>query len=610
MKKILVYILASLLLIILVFFVIYKNEITGNVVLNQNLISFEIPTQVIYNNTFELKCNYGDANLNCVGARHNGVECLPAGKLEDTFIVFNCKASSIGQKENSCFLFPNEADYRCPLNIKETRIKNITVLPEISGTFLFPEFLNISQIPSVMDDIKNLGMGTIILYGTRKISENCTSNYYWIDDGILEKLEIILNESQKRGINVYIGLSKSVNECRTLFTDKINYYKPSMRESASIDSRFTVIYLLGRLGGYSSLAGWYIPDEPDLLNYNQDYNITEVYLYYSNIVSAIRENSDKPILVSSSLIGAEKRTTQETAILVKDFKDKTKVDIILIRDSVGTDAFNIDKSKGVTTEDYYKAILNLTGKGTLWSQNEVFNYGDDSHRPTLITRIIQQLELSSSLNKRIIWDYNIHLGYENLPRIFGGNNPDLSEESNRLRDSYEALFGTRLQYIKPSTYQWVKPALADYPDSGNEMFNNKLANPKNFANNIEPEWTGIYGNAEIIIDMRYVKRIKWISANFLNNKLAGISFPEKIRIFCSDDSLSWNERGSWNSPLINKNETANFVFSNSQPLEINCRYLKLIFENQNITFIDEIEIIGYTNELSGNLETVGVLRTP
>jgi hypothetical protein len=63
------------------------------------------PETVSKGTTFQIKCDYGAANIPCIGAYHGTQQCIYA-KFEGTTAIFNCKATTEGTIKNTCGIYP------------------------------------------------------------------------------------------------------------------------------------------------------------------------------------------------------------------------------------------------------------------------------------------------------------------------------------------------------------------------------------------------------------------------------------------------------------------------------------------------------------------------
>jgi hypothetical protein len=159
-------------------------------------------------------------------------------------------------------------------------------------------------------------------------------------------------------------------------------------------------------------------------------------------------------------------------------------------------------------------------------------------------------------------------------------------------DAYSAYYGLDGEHFLAEDYYWTHEPDSKYPDRGFEMFNLQVGNPHDFTNE---EWVGIdvasFGQAEIVIDLKSGRVVRWVGFHLLSMPEVGITFPTQLSIACMSSADLWVELGHWNLPVERQAVTSEYLFSNLEPLEKECRKLKASLWGDDWIFISEIEIV-------------------
>jgi hypothetical protein len=458
-----------------------------------------------------------------------------------------------------------------------------------NGTFISFGELDTKLTTSYLTELKSLNIDTVIIASTREKSSNCKEDKYkWVGN-VQKNLDPFLQQADRFGIKVYVGLVSA---------EFINYncygngwatgkYKTSVVK----DYAYTLNYYKTKLKYFNSIDGWYIPDEPQL-----SWTLwTNVNIYYKEIVATIGKYSNKPVIISPYFIGAVNMSPDIIANNAKNLIVNTGIDILAVQDSIGSDC-SLQYGK-YSMKQYYQKISSKIGKNALWANNELFgcsysgtNWQGGGYQPTSITRLVSQINMTSNsyVSGRVNWINQFHMTKVANNKMIG---------ADRLFDSYIAYYGrANLKLLKPKSYKWSTKPSSKYLDSGTkEMFDGKLGRLDRIY---DPGWTGIWGNAEITMDFGAKKNIRWLAFNTMTEKKSAISFPDKIQLYCSDDSKNWTNLGQWskNIQIYGKNisegnTTTEYMFGNSTPLNSNCRYIRAKLTNSDWTFISEIEIV-------------------
>lgn len=457
------------------------------------------------------------------------------------------------------------------------------------GTFIHIPNTSEAEIIPVIEEIASLEMDTIIISQTKLKSGNCSEPLYlWYPD-IYTKLTKILDKAADKNISVYIGLIQPESICPDYFgTDAILFDSIATQEALS--------QLHNLYSSHPALKGWYIPLEPSLGYYHSlnDPIFENIYSYYQSLTNRIRSISPLPIIVSPILGGAHNKTPTEIAERARIFQERTGVTIQTWQDNAGQ-AYPIDigwDNLSYTLKNYFDAISNAIGGENFWSTTELFTCCSlDIYRAAPLMRIRKQSEMAQQASKHITWIQ---------PTLMGKADDQHRLEAERLLAGYRALFLNKGEYMISPTYTWTTPPSLQYPDVNNELFNEKVADPRNFSND---EWVGVINEAIFKIDLGSPKNIDYVGTHLLQNSEQGIIFPDLLELSCSLDNQNWMIS---NHPFPITKTDGEYVFSNSVELNQNCQYIQARLTGPQWIFLSEAEII--TEESSVNtLEKIGKL---
>ena len=463
----------------------------------------------------------------------------------------------------------------------------------IQGTFMRHD-LTIAQTTQILEEIDELGMDTVIIWATREHNAACDA-FDWTTD-FPEKFDIIFDEADARGINVYLGISGwNYSSCGGTWSDQ--WYDPA-KSFILTDTTYTVDYLEDNYGNRPSFAGWYVMQEISIGASNNGVD-SVIKNFLSDLTSTIKARSNKTIIYSPSIYSLEKNVAPSVLASKAQELINSGIDILLPQDSVGSEATNLgwDTSE-YTTAQYYYAMSQQIGKSKLWANNEIFACckfptGTITYNsPSSVTRLKQQVENTSQyVSKNVVFTYGNFMS-----SVFEGN-----WNQGRFLAEYKAYAGIEKDLINPISYTISPSPSQSYVDSGSELTDGKIGDPKSYH---DSGWVGITGESKsgyyytnIVLDFGEKRNINWISANTLNYQSVSIYVPHEIEIFYSDDKTNWTSAGSWEPFMRYKNYewTANSgtnSISNSEELNINSRYIKLGLKSYGWVFISEIDIVG------------------
>jgi Domain of unknown function (DUF4434) len=381
---------------------------------------------------------------------------------------------------------------------------------QLQGTFIDPRGWTSSDVNSFMNEIDNLHFDTVIIWASKVKSGGCTSNSYSWVPGFPGIIGNILDAAHAHGISVYVGTVNSSETCPVFYagTNKTN----TVAETASTVSAISTMF-----GQHPAFAGWYLPDEPALAYWNTP---ESSHAYYWELVQRINGILDRSIVVSPYLSGGMNKTPAQIGQRALNFKLATGVDIQAWQDSVGAGPIHLTTN---TLGNYFSALSVAIGSASLWADNELFSWGSDSsslwYLPASIYRINEQLYQTRSpiVSKRVSW-----LAQAHMSRIASGRLPG----SERLFDSYRALYGISGTFIIPTSYSWITSPAQNYPDSGNELadaFVGASDDP------IDSRWSGILGNTTIVLSLGGIKTFDWVGIHLLRKGAWAIYLPTNPR---------------------------------------------------------------------------------
>ncbi|MGE0525929.1 MAG: hypothetical protein AB7G93_22100 [Bdellovibrionales bacterium] len=174
--------------------------------------------------------------------------------------------------------------------------------------------------------------------------------------------------------------------------------------------------------------------------------------------------------------------------------------------------------------------------------------------------------------------------------------PRSASASAPAPESPSQINGTRAAYklggstIVPRSYSYsgTRPNVA-YADSGQELTNQGVGDPKNF---LDPQWVGVpSANAELSIRLGQTSsKVDWVAVHMLQNSTYGIYVPDQMEIRCR--STTGERRISVNYPYAQRMD-GEYVFSNLSPLGMECTDIVIKFtslQSWGLMFMDEIEM--------------------
>ncbi|MCQ6559972.1 DUF4855 domain-containing protein [Paenibacillus mendelii] len=155
------------------------------------------------------------------------------------------------------------------------------------------------------------------------------------------------------------------------------------------------------------------------------------------------------------------------------------------------------------------------------------------------------------------------------------------------------------------------PANDSYADPNGTKLTDGAYGGTDFSN---PAWVGHNANIdrEIVIDLQEAKSISAIKANFLSDNGVGITAPELVTFFVSQDGVQWSKVKNVIRPRSNQSvSTALYEwngnrdgFPKHQPngQMAYARYVKMHTIVDYWMFIDEIEVLGYDGKQNKAVE--------
>lgn len=456
--------------------------------------------------------------------------------------------------------------------------------PVIDGTFVYLGSPSTSPVSSenvgvLLDDLNDMGMKTLLFSGVRSFVGECKTGSFQWSHGLPEKFGIILDEAQKHGMEVYIGVSQLGDICGSA-----KKYLQGARVGADIESMVKEIETT--YGHHSALRGWYIPDEPGI-------QPPPMYPFYKAIVKAIRAQSKRPITIAPYLASALKLIGPKmVAAFAKGFKEATmgpdgQAVIQIWQDSVGATGVDLywQRKNGNNVEEYFKAISSAIGRENFWSDNELFSccvppFSGTTYGPVTIARLQEQLHASRPeyVSKRVVWLAPKHMGSALDSRY---------KDASRLAASYKAVHGISGTMVRPVAYKWLTLPSSKYPDKGRELIDQQAADPKDY---FHQSWVGIQGVAKLQVELADVESISYIAFQTLADTKGGITIPSSMKVICLDAEGSTIATETVERTLTQNDIRHEFTFANEQPFTFACKTLDIELSNGGWTFVGELEI--------------------
>lgn len=446
----------------------------------------------------------------------------------------------------------------------------------LDGTFIDLSSMTAAEVPAVMAEIKAMGMDTVIVAATRQKSTDCASTAFTYTGGGLDRLDAVMAEAQARAIAVYVGLVSSGPGCPA-------FYDLPNRTVLAAETSSHACLLRSRYATNTRLAGWYLPDEPALGIWTQP-DLT--YAYYAGVVNAVNgcDPSNRPIVASPYLGGVGAKTPAEIGLRAKEFGLNTGVDIQAWQDSVSYADVHIAPATGYSLGAYFTAISAQIGSASLWSDSELFsccvNGGGGWYTATISARLQQQIAaVAGSVSKKVSWSQPFHAGTSLA---------NAQEGARRLKAGYLASVGLSgsLRTVSPATYTWETAPAAAYPDSGGELTNRTVGDPSVYT---DSQWAGVIGTARVRIDFPRARRFDWASVHVLAAPGPGITFPSALTIECAANGNNFTTVATRSLPV--PQGQGEFVLGNAQPLDVNCKSVRISLANTGWTFVSEIELV-------------------
>lgn len=467
-----------------------------------------------------------------------------------------------------------------------------TIKGPLNGTFLKLDEIPLERIGLTVASIHSLGMDTLVVQNLLAREEECDSEtccstvgFIGIDQ-MYEKAASLLSSAEEHQMEVYLGIIlSSTGACSS------GYYLPPLSTQVLADTIDAVKKLEIRFGNSSALAGWYLPDEPDLCETRHP---EALFGYYEQLVSAIRIQSVRPVLISPHMCGCAEQGLDEFIQRASNFLNASGADILVWQDSAGADGIDPDGNESFNAAEAYHRLVEELGQKHTWAVVELFNCcvnhlsvpGGGAYRPASLTRIQHQIAVSSSTDRQLVWLYQHHLA--TLAPIH-------HEEAARLEASFRAAYLDDGRLLVPIDYSWETSPSVQYPDSGFELFDGCTGDVLDIH---DSAWVGVESSREnsvqLTLDLGEAAGIEWLGVHLLQDPEMGVLFPASMSIACFDDSTRREGFTTINLPEWVSSDRSEYVFSNLEPLDLECRTIQLVLSNTAWTFMSEIEIVGQT----------------
>ncbi len=447
-----------------------------------------------------------------------------------------------------------------------------------------------NRLEALLSEFKKNQMDTVVVLHSR-IQKKCNTNQFeWVGH-LDQRIPELFAIAKRLGLQVYFGLSlRSVSpDCE--FTAKNLPY-------VAKDTEATVKSVL-KLVKPSEIAGWYIPEEPELEELDQKF--TQDYI--GRLVKEVRKNSpDKPILSAPALNGARSARAEFAAdrasSATREFLDKTGITILMLQDSVGADGVNANWGQPrPSVEEYFRAVSKAIGPERLWCDVELFNCcltpnADwNTYAATSIARLNEQLWMTRSpiVSKRIAFLLQAHMTRIELP----GAKKEHLLGAARLLASYRALYKIDGIYVKPAGYKWLTPPAPQYADKGNMLTNMKSGDPRNF---LHAGWAGVQGDLGVEFQFEAPMFLDWVAIHVLHDSTAAIEFPKHLDIECqAPGETTWKKVASGDREIPDPTiPNAEYVLTHTGSIDRVCSAIRVkATAGGHWTFISEVEIVAH-----------------
>lgn len=457
---------------------------------------------------------------------------------------------------------------------------------KLTGTFLESSMLSSeNQIGRQLDEVKALGMDTVVLQSMKTLAGGCGGSYQW-NVNMPGNLKYLFSEAKKKGIKVWVGTALKA-PCYQVSDEEVNKKVAANKEIVDL-----VESEVSSLGFGDVLAGYYLSDEPSISTWAfTESNYREVKMTVDYLRGKNRKSMISPILWVDSSNPKSSDWVRDQAV---NFASYTKVDIQAWQDGTGAYATATEENNPYNSKKYFEAMVAALGKDRIWADIELFNWGNDRdyskitswYRPAILGRILNQIANAGSTGKQLCWIQQHHMQSVNSVLY--------SSEARGLYDAYIANLGSNGEkfLVKPKNYSWSVAPSSSYVDSGNEMFDGYIGNPKRY---MDQSWVGFLNDDPTLnIDLNGEKPIKWIRVHVLNSQTQAIYFPNKMEIKCGTKTEIVD--------LAVSRADGELVMQNKNPLGAKCSNLNISFINdKSWTFLSEIEIVADNSMLIPSL---------
>lgn len=461
----------------------------------------------------------------------------------------------------------------------------------LSGAFFQFEGMTPQVIQNYLDETASRGIFNIATIGTMTCVDpnDPNSDYMWNEPGNPGLLPVLFSEASKRGMHVYIGL---------LATESCT------QNHDAAQTEWLVNYILTNFGKESSLAGWYIGNEPYL---EDDRWVDSEIVYYKDQVTAIRKYSNLLTVVSPYLVSQWPGSPDAAGKTLKKFLDATQVDVALYEDGMGGRlGSNLGWNTSPNIHDYFTALSSNVGAAHLGIVHELFNanFGIDESSPSSasITRLNHQIEMVPDSLIRPGFRYTWIDQFLNTKVI-----PTRNQDAERLFDSYNSTHGFSAdRLLVPKQINWWTPTdskiteqpaagLPDYSSFCTTSYGSTMLKDGVIGDVFTPnnsEWTGTPGFGTLCVDLGAVYNVAWVNLYAARKAALGVQIPQSMSV---QGSLTGHD--TWLNFFTRSFKTRNgsdgeWDIGNIIPINQSVRYLWIYLQNDiGSTRIGEVEII-------------------
>lgn len=111
---------------------------------------------------------------------------------------------------------------------------------------------------------------------------------------------------------------------------------------------------------------------------------------------------------------------------------------------------------------------------------------------------------------------------------------------------------------------------------------------------LDKNWIGYSRQVSraVTVDLGEPKFVNEVRGGFLQERPAAIELPRYVKVYASDDGVSWHLAGERKTETVSATQQANRQVLGVSNVNVYARYIRLEFEVSMFSFMDELEVIG------------------